>query len=495
MIPVIALVGRPNVGKSTLFNRLTRTRNALVAEFSGLTRDRQYGRGAMGDFDFIVVDTGGLTGDHNGIEGPMADQALFAIEEANLVLFMVDAKSGRTAGDEAIADLLRSKNKATLLIANKIDGQNPDYVTGEFATLGFGGALSVSASNGNGVTSLVEDVIAEHEAIDTLPDPDAEPENAGIKIAVVGRPNVGKSTLVNRMLGEDRVVVFDEAGTTRDSIYIPFEREGKPYTIIDTAGVRRRGRIKETVEKFSIIKTLDAIANAHVVILMIDAREPIVDQDLHLIGHILDAGRALVFAVNKWDGTDLDQKNKVKRELERRLTFIDFAKTHFISALHGSGVGTLYKSIHAAYDSATRTLKTPMLNEILIAALKEHQPPLVKGRRIKMRYAHIGGHNPPIIVIHGTQTDSVPSAYKRYLEKRFIKALKLEGTPIRIEFKTTDNPFKDKDSRLAGKQATRKRSLAKPEKKEGRGNKVNKVNKVNKGTKANKVHKDNRKKR
>ena len=459
MIPVIALVGRPNVGKSTLFNRLTKTRDAIVAEFSGLTRDRQYGKGAMGAFDYIVVDTGGLTGDQDGIEGPMADQALFAIGEADLVIFLVDAKSGRTAGDDAIAELLRAQNKPTLLVANKIDGQNPDYVSGEFSGLGFGEAMFVSASNGNGVTSLVNDVIGEHEAIDTNPEPDEEPENAGIKIAVVGRPNVGKSTLVNRLLGEDRVVVFDQAGTTRDSIYIPYEREGRPYTLIDTAGIRRRGKVKEAIEKFSIIKTMDAIRNANVVILMIDAREGIVDQDLHLLSHVLDAGRALVFAVNKWDGTELDQKNLVKRELERRLTFIDFASTHFISALHGSGVGNLYKSVHAAYSSATRKLKTPELNDILNDALREHQPPLVNGRRIKLRYAHIGGNNPPIIVIHGNQTEAVPDSYKRFLENRFIKALKLEGTPIRIEFKTADNPFKDRKNKLTNRQVDRKRRL------------------------------------
>lgn len=459
MVPVIALVGRPNVGKSTLFNRLTKTRDAIVAEFSGLTRDRQYGKGAIGDFDYIVVDTGGLTGDQNGIEGPMADQALFAISEADLVVFLVDAKSGRTAGDEAIAELLRGQNKPTLLVANKIDGQNPDYVSGEFSGLGFGEALFISASNGNGVTSLVNDVFAEHDAIDTTPEPDLLPENAGIKIAVVGRPNVGKSTLVNRLLGEDRVVVFDEAGTTRDSIYITYEREGRPYTIIDTAGIRRRGKIKEAVEKFSIIKTLDAIQNANVVVLLIDAREGLVEQDLHLLGHVLEAGRALVFAVNKWDGTDLDQKNLVKRELERRLTFIDFATTHFISALHGSGVGNLYKSIHGAYSSATRKMKTAELNEILADAQREHQPPMVNGRRIKLRYAHIGGHNPPIIVIHGNQTASVPDSYKRFLENRFIKALRLEGTPIRIEFKTSDNPFKDRKNKLSTRQVDRKRRL------------------------------------
>ncbi len=461
MIPVIALVGRPNVGKSTLFNRLTRTRDAIVAEFSGLTRDRQYGKGALGAFDYLVVDTGGLTGDEDGIDGPMAAQALLAIEEADLVIFLVDAKAGRTAGDEAIAEMLRGQDKPTLLVGNKIDGQNPDYVQGEFSSLGFGEAVFISASNGNGVKSLVNDVIAEHDAIEISDEPEEDPEDSGIKIAVVGRPNVGKSTLVNRLLGEDRVVVYDQAGTTRDSIYIPYEREGRPYTIIDTAGVRRRGKVKETVEKFSIIKTLDAIQNAHVVILMIDAREGIVDQDLHLLSHVLDAGRALVFAVNKWDGTELEQKNHVKRELERRLTFIDFATTHFISALHGSGVGNLYKSIHAAYGSATRKLKTPELNEILSAAVQEHQPPLVKGRRIKLRYAHIGGHNPPVIVIHGNQTDSVPDAYKRYLEKRFMKALQLEGTPIRIDFKTSDNPYKDRKNKLTDRQINSRRRMMK----------------------------------
>ena len=461
MIPVIALVGRPNVGKSTLFNRLTRTRDAIVAEFSGLTRDRQYGKGAMGDFEYLVVDTGGLTGDENGIDGPMATQALLAIDEADLVLFMVDAKDGRTAGDDAIAEMLRSQNKEILLIGNKIDGQNPDYVMGEFSTLGFGESLLVSATNGNGVSSLVNDVIAEHPVIraSLAESMEQEPENAGIKIAVVGRPNVGKSTLVNRLLGEERVVVFDEAGTTRDSIYIPFEREGKPYTIIDTAGVRRRGKIKEKVEKFSIIKTLDAIQNANVVILMIDASEGIVDQDLHLLSHILDAGRALVFAVNKWDGTELDQKNHVRRELERRLTFIDFATTHFISALHGSGVGNLYKSIHKSYESATRKIQTRLLNTILESAIREHQPPMVHGRRIKLRYAHIGGNNPPVIVIHGNQTDNVPDSYRRFLEHKFIDALKLEGTPVRLEFKTTDNPFKGRKNKLTDRQINRKRRL------------------------------------
>ena len=391
----------------------------------------------------------------------MAEQALFAIDEADLVVLLVDAKDGRTAGDEAIAEMLRTGGKPTVLVANKIDGRNPDLVMGEFASLGLGESVFISASNGNGVSHFINDVVEVHDAIASCQSDEAqaEPLHPGIKIAVVGRPNVGKSTLVNRLLGEQRVVVFDEAGTTRDSIYIPYERDGKFYTIIDTAGIRRRGKVTQKVEKFSIIKTLDAIQNAHVVILMIDARLGIVDQDLHLLSYILDAGRALVLALNKWDGTDLEQKTRVKRELERRLTFIDFATTHYISALHGSGVGNLYQSIHKSYESATRKLKTRQLNEILEDAIRQHQPPLVRGRRIKLRYAHVGGNNPPIIVIHGNQTEFVPDAYRRYLEHHFVRALKLEGTPIRLEFKTGDNPFKGRRNKLTVRQINRKRRL------------------------------------
>lgn len=462
MVPLIALVGRPNVGKSTLFNRLTRTRDAIVAEFAGLTRDRQYGKGAMGDFDYIVVDTGGLSGDEEGIDGPMAEQARFAIDESSVVLMLVDAKAGRTPGDEAIADYLRRGGKKVIVVCNKIDGQNPDYVLSEFASLGLGDPVSISASHGTGVSKLVNEVVG--DALSALapaePEPeDVEPEDPGIKIAVVGRPNVGKSTLVNRLLGEDRVVVFDEAGTTRDSVYVPFERDDKRYTLIDTAGVRRRGRVSEKVEKFSVVKTLAAIEDAHVVILMVNARDGIVEQDLHLLGHVLEEGRALVIAVNKWDGTSQEEKDNVRRELERRLTFIDFANIHYISALHGSGVGNLYKSIHKAYDAANRNLKTNQLNEILQAATTEHQPPMVKGRRIKLRYAHLGGHNPPIIVIHGNQTEFVPDSYKRFLEHRFRAALKLEGTPIRLEFRTSDNPFKGRKNNLTDRQQNRRRRL------------------------------------
>jgi GTP-binding protein len=460
MIPLIALVGRPNVGKSTLFNRLTRSRDAIVAEFAGLTRDRQYGQGALGDFDYIVVDTGGLTGGDQGIDGPMADQARVAIAEANLVLFMVDARSGRTAADEAIAESLRRQGKATLLVCNKIDGQNPDYMDAEFSSLGLGTAVPISASHGTGVSRLVDDFIAGNEAIlGVIGAPEAEVADPGIKIAVVGRPNVGKSTLVNRLLGEERVVVFDEAGTTRDSVYIPFERDDKRYTLIDTAGVRRRGKVSQKIEKFSIVKTLEAIQDANVVILMLDARDGVVEQDLHLLGHVMDAGRALVIAVNKWDGTTPEQKNAVRRELERRLRFIDFANIHYISARHGSGVGNLYGSIHKAYEAATRELKTNQLNEILQDAVREHQPPVVRGRRIKLRYAHLGGHNPPIIVIHGNQTESVPDSYRRYLEHRFRDALAMEGTPIRFEFVTSSNPYRGKVNKLTDRQLARKRRL------------------------------------
>ena len=460
MLPVIALVGRPNVGKSTLFNRLTKTRDALVASLSGLTRDRQYGRGVMGDFDYLVVDTGGLSGDEQGIDKPMADQSRAAITEADLVLFLVDAKSGRLPGDHDIAHLLRSQGKPVVLVANKIDGQNANYIEGEFAELGFGGAELISASNGHGVAYLMGEVVLARLPVKE-DDGAGEEEARGIKMAVVGRPNVGKSTLVNRMLGEDRVVVFDQAGTTRDSIYIPFEREGQEYTIIDTAGVRRRGKISEAVEKFSVIKALDAIADANVVILMIDAHENLVDQDLHLLGHVLEAGRALVIAVNKWDGTNQEQKNHIKSEIQRRLTFIDFATIHFISALHGSGVGNLYKSILKSYDSATKSLATTKLNKVLAEALAEFQPPMVHGRRIKLRYAHAGGSNLPIIIIHGNQTEAVPASYKRYLQKRFHKALGLEGTPLRIEFRTGDNPFKDKKVHLTDREVSKKRRLLK----------------------------------
>ena len=443
MIPVIALVGRPNVGKSTLFNRLTGSRDALVANLPGLTRDRQYGEGRIGDRRFMLVDTGGISGEEEGIDTAMAGQSLKAIEEADLVLFILDARAGLSATDEAIARRLRVQNKKTFLVANKIDGVDPDIALSPFYELGLGEIFPTTATHGRGVKSLMEAVLT------ALPIPQEEPQatSTGIKIALIGRPNVGKSTLVNRMLGEDRVVVYDQPGTTRDSIYIQYERRDKHYTLIDTAGIRRRKNVSQTVEKFSIVKTLQAIDDAHVVILVMDAQEGVVDQDLHLMGTVLEAGRGLVVALNKWDGLEDDHKDTIRRELERRLRFVDFAKIHFISALHGTGVGHLYESVERAYQSATDKLSTNFLTRVLQDAVREHQPPMVHGRRIKLRYAHPGGHNPPIVVIHGNQTESLPGHYVRYLEKTFRQVLQLEGTPVRIELKSSDNPFAGRKSK------------------------------------------------
>lgn len=460
MVPVIALVGRPNVGKSTLFNCLTKTRDALVADFAGLTRDRKYGEARFQERKFIVIDTGGLSGEDEGVDVVMAEQARLAIDEADLVVFLVDSRAGLTAADQQIAQHLRTQQKPTLLVANKIDGQQPDIAAAPFFELGLGEVYGIAAAHGRGINQLMETIsnllpIVQEEV------PEEDAVSAGIKIAVVGRPNVGKSTLVNRMLGEDRVVVFDMPGTTRDSIYIRYERHGKPYTLIDTAGIRRRKNISLTVEKFSIVKTLQAIEDANVVILLIDAKEGLVDQDMHLMGQVIDAGRALVVALNKWDGLEEDHKSYLKTELERRLRFVDFADIHFISALHGTGVGLLYKSVEKAYQAATEKFSTNFLTKILEDAITTHQPPLVRGRRIKLRLAHPGGHNPPIIVIHGNQTEDVPSHYVRYLEKTFRKALDLHGTPIRIEFKSGDNPYAGKRNKLTQRQVEKKRRMMK----------------------------------
>ena len=458
MVPVIALVGRPNVGKSTLFNRLTKSRDAIVADVAGLTRDRQYGEAVWQGKPYIVVDTGGITGDEQGLDLMMAGQSLQAIEEADAVLFLVDARAGRTAGDEQIAEHLRKRNKHTYLIANKIDGADPDAILGEFANLGLGQPLGIAAAHGRNINPML-DAVLNDESLQVTGEEGRVVEPIGTKIAIIGRPNVGKSTLVNRMLGEDRVVVFDQAGTTRDSIYIPYERFEKPYTLIDTAGVRRRGKVFEAIEKFSVIKTLQAIQDANVVIFVVDAREGIVEQDLHLLGFVLEAGRALVIAVNKWDGMKQEEKEYVKTELERRLIFAQFADIHFISALHGSGVGLLYKSVDQAYQAAMTKIPTRRMTEILEDAVSEHQPPMVNGRRIKLRYAHLGGSNPPIIVVHGNQVDAVPRSYTRYLENTFRKVLKLTGTPIRVEYKGSDNPYADRKNTLTERQGNKKRRL------------------------------------
>jgi GTP-binding protein len=465
MIPVIALVGRPNVGKSTLFNRLTKSRDALVANYPGLTRDRKYGEAEFAGRRFMLIDTGGITGEEEGIDEAMASQSLQAIEEADAVLFVVDCRDGLTATDRQLATHLREQQRQVFLVANKIDGINPDVATAEFFELGYENLYPTTATHGRGVKHLMEAVLAPFPRnVDDEPD-EADDSPRATKIAIIGRPNVGKSTLVNRMLGEDRVVVFDMPGTTRDSIYIDYERDGKPYTIIDTAGVRRRKNVKLSVEKFSIVKTLQAIDDANVVILLMDGQEGLVEQDMHLMGTIVEAGRALVLAVNKWDGLDSDKKEWMKVELNRRLRFVDFADVHFISALHGSGVGKLYGSIEKAFAAATDKLSTNHLTRILEDAVSDHQPPMVRGRRIKLRYAHAGGKNPPIIVIHGNQTEEVPSHYTRYLEKTFRKALDLHGTPVRIEYRTSDNPYAGRKNKLTPRQVAKKRRMMKHVKK------------------------------
>ncbi len=452
MVPVIALVGRPNVGKSTLFNRLTRSRDALVANLPGLTRDRKYGEARLGNRHFIVIDTGGITGEEEGIDAAMAQQSLQAVDEADAIFFLCDARAGLTSGDEVLAHKLRQSNKPVFYVANKIDGVDPNVAMADFYSLGIQKLYPVTATHGKGVRQLLEDMLAHFPA---EPSEQEEEESRGVKIAIIGRPNVGKSTLVNRMLGEERVVVYDHPGTTRDSIYIDYEREGEHYTIIDTAGVRRRKNVKETVEKFSIVKALKAIDDANVVVLVIDAKEGVVDQDLHLLGQAIDSGRGIVIALNKWDGLDADHKHYVKNELERRLQFIDFAELHFISALHGTGVGHLYESIDQAYQSSTKKLQTNRLTQILEMAVFEHAPPMINGRRIKLRYAHAGGANPPVIVVHGNQTDKVPNSYRRYLEKVFRREMDLVGTPVRIEFKSSENPFAEQRGKLSKRQQER----------------------------------------
>lgn len=459
MLPVIALVGRPNVGKSTLFNRLTRTRDALVADQPGLTRDRQYGVGRLGPSPYIVVDTGGLSGEQEGVDPLMEQQVMQAIEEADHILFLVDGKQGRNAGDEGIAERLRRTGKPVTLVVNKSENLDQNLAGLDFYGLSNSEPVAIAAAHGRGVKTLIEQVL------ETLPPAEMPEQEERIRIAVVGRPNVGKSTLINRLIGEERVVAFDMPGTTRDSIDVPFERDGKKYTLVDTAGVRKRGRIKEAIEKFSIVKTLQAIENSNVVFLLIDAHEGITEQDAHLAGHLLDSGRALVVVVNKWDGLDPGQREHVKTELKRRLQFLDFARWHFVSALHGSGVGELVDSVNKGYANAMREFKTHRLTEILEDAVMEHQPPMVRGRRIKLRYAHQGGKNPPIIVIHGNQTDAVPATYKRYLVNRFRSVLHLAGTPLRIEFKSGDNPFHGRKNKLTTRQMQKKKRLMKHVKK------------------------------
>lgn len=456
MNPVIALVGRPNVGKSSLFNRLTKTRDALVADQAGFTRDRNYGLCKVNDRSCIIVDTGGLTDEKQGLNQSIVAQALHAVEEADIVLLLVDGRSGLTASDQNILAQLRPFGKPVVLVVNKCEGLDEAIAGAEFQTLGLSHSVAVSAAHGDGVP----DLLAIMDTLMPLASETGQPEpEQGIKITFAGRPNVGKSTLVNRILGEDRVLVVDEPGTTRDSIYIPFEREGQVYTLIDTAGLRRRGKVVDLVEKLSAIKTMQAIEESHVVILVLDARQGISDQDAKVLGYILDSGKALVIAVNKWDKLDADYKQRVKTELNRKLSFVDFARIRFISALHGTGIADLFCSVAAANRSATGQFSTPRLTRLLETAVQEHAPPMVRGRQIKLRYAHQGGVNPPKIIIHGNQTEAVPVTYRRYLQNYFRKALRLEGTPVHIEFKRGKNPFAGRKNTLTKRQLDKRKRL------------------------------------
>ncbi len=441
-LPVVAIVGRPNVGKSTLFNQLTRTRDALVLDQPGVTRDRQYGQGKVGDRPYIVVDTGGIGGEEVGLDGKMAAQARIAVGEADVVLLMLDARDGLTALDQALAHELRRLAKTTYILVNKCDGLDADAVMADFSRLGFPDIFLIAAAHGRGIHAVADAALANFPALDTETLLEALPE--GIKVAIVGRPNVGKSTLVNRILGEERVVAFDEPGTTRTSIAIPFTREDKHYVLIDTAGVRRRSRVNETLEKFSVIKTLQTISASNVAVLVIDAQTGLGDQDLRLLDYIISAGKALVIAVNKWDGLSPYARERIHAELDRRLGFADFADTLMISALHGTGVGLLYEAIDKAYASAMVPMSTPELTRLLEKASEAFQPPLVQGRRVKLRYAHPGGHNPPTIIIHGNQTSKLPDSYKRYLNNFYRQALDIKGSPVHLTFKTGENPYQPK---------------------------------------------------
>ena len=457
MLPVVALVGRPNVGKSTLFNALTRTRDALVADVPGLTRDRKYGYARVGARRCVVVDTGGLVETVAGVERLMAVQTMKAVQEADRVLLVVDAREGCTPSDLHVADVLRRAGKPVMVVANKAESLDPEMAAADFHQLGFGAPVAIAAAHGTGVTPLME------RALEGFPEPAAQPETAlqddEIRVAVVGRPNVGKSTLINRLLGEERMVTFDQPGTTRDTVHVPFERDGQRYVLIDTAGVRRRARVSEAIEKFSIVKTLQAIEEANVVVGVLDAHDTVAEQDASLLGLVVEQGRALVVAVNKWDGIPPDQRVAIRDGVDLRLDFMRFAPVHFISARHGTGVGELMTAVRAAYRAAMRDLPTQELTRALEQAVTVHQPPLVRGRRIKLRYAHQGGRNPPIVVIHGNQTQHVPSAYRRYLENHFREVFRLEGTPLRIEFRTDENPYAGRRNVLTPRQVRKRQRL------------------------------------
>ena len=445
MLPTIVLVGRPNVGKSTLFNRMTKSRDALVADLPGLTRDRHYGRGVGAGRPYLVIDTGGFEPTaESGILKEMAKQTLLAIDEADIVIFLVDGRAGLTPQEFIIADKLRRSQRPVLLAVNKTEGMNRAVVAADFHELGLGEPLSISSAHGEGVKDLVD------LALENFPEHVFEDEmsaNKKPKIAIVGRPNVGKSTLVNALLGEERVIAFDEPGTTRDSIEIDLEKDGKEYTLIDTAGVRKKGRVFEAIEKFSVVKTMQAIEDANVAILVVDAQEGITEQDAHVAAYILDSGRALVVAVNKWDGLPEDEREFIKNEIDRKLIFLDWAKFHYISALRKKGLPELLTSVDGAFKAAMANLATPQLTRVLIDAVAQHQPPISRGTRPKLRYAHQGGQNPPIVVIHGSHVDDIKDSYKRYLEGVFRKTFQLVGTPLRVQFNQGANPFAEPEGK------------------------------------------------
>jgi GTP-binding protein len=456
VLAVLALVGRPNVGKSTLFNALTRTRDALVADEPGLTRDRKYGYARVGARPAVLIDTGGLVEGPDDIERLTAAQTRKAIEEADRVLLVVDGRAGLTPPDRHVAEELRRSGKPVLLVVNKSEGLEPEAVGADFHQLGLGDPLTVSAAHGAGLETLMERALA-----GLAPAGDAATAAAqdAIRVAVVGRPNVGKSTLINRLVGEERLIAFDEPGTTRDSVYVPFERDGQAYVLIDTAGVRRRARVHDAIEKFSVVKALQAIDEAQVVVGVLDAQESVSEQDASLLGLVAAQGRGLVIAVNKWDRLPQDQRESIRAGLDLRLDFLKFAPVHFISARHGTGVGDLMESVRSAYRAAMRELPTRELTRALEAAVAAHQPPLVRGRRIKLRYAHQGGRNPPVVVIHGNQTEHVPDAYRRYLENHFRRVFGLEGTPMRIELRSDENPYAGRRNELTPRQRRKRRRL------------------------------------
>ena len=461
MKPVIAIIGRPNVGKSTLFNVLTRSRDALVADQPGFTRDRLYGEGKTGDRPYLAVDTGGIsaiaqTTNPEALKALMLAQTRQAMEEADAILFLLDGREGLNAADRDIAEDLRRLRTPVFVVVNKTEGLDPHIAGAEFHALGLGLPVAISAAHGQGVAMLMAQVLQNFPPVEGSAAPQEQP-----RIAVVGRPNVGKSTLVNAMLGEERVVVFDQPGTTRDSIRIPFERSGKSYILIDTAGMRRRGRIDNVLEKYSVIKSLQAIDEANVVILVLDAQQQISEQDANLAGYILDQGRSLVLAVNKWDGLDEGARAWIKRETERKFPFLNFSKPYFISALQGTNLGALFPAVDRAFTAARKNLPTPGLNRVLAKAVQAVPPPMAAGRRIKLKLAHQGGKNPPLIIIHGNQVRGVPDSYRRYLENTFRKAFKLEGTPVRIEFRQAENPYADRKGggRQGKTHQTKKRQL------------------------------------